>query len=207
MTLSRELESLLPPGGKIRFGELHLARGKDGIFSARHRNDMDAEKLEDIETTADLRELAKFTADGDYRPLKTAPTLRGGWKTECGDAGEFLKRLDAVYPGVFATWIAYDRGELDPVPLRRTLDRQTGMYRRAGTITDQMANQIMRNLCSPDCIRKIAWPIDDDCAVSRITAKPGAIPVVCTEACTLAVSEARRLAKEAYDKINAPEEK
>lgn len=207
MTLSRELESRLPPGGEIRFGELHLARAEDGTFSARHRNDIGVEELDDIGTPADLRELAKFTADGEYRPLKTAPTLRDGWKTECDDAGEFLKRLDAVYPGVFATWIAYQRGELDPVPLRRTLDRQTGMYRRAATITDQMANQIMRELCSPDCIRKITWPIDDGCPVGRITGRPGTIPIVCTEACTLAVDKARRLAKEAYERVNAPEEK
>jgi hypothetical protein len=79
------------------------------------------------------------------------------------------------------------------------------MYRFSGTINDQMANRIMREVCSPGCVRKIAWPIDDQCAVSRIKPNKRFIPSVCTEACTFAVSRARELVKEAYDKANAPE--
>ena len=111
--------------------------------------------------------------------------------------------MDAIYPGVFATWIAYEKGELEPVSLRDTLDRQTGMYKFAGSITDQMANEIMRSTCGKGCIRLIAWPIDNSCPVSRLKAAKNTLPVICTEACTFAVSEARRLAKEAYEKANA----
>jgi len=206
MTLVEELEGLFPPGQELRFGELHLARGDDGSFSARHVDNNGEDMLEKIDSVAALRELAKWDAGGEYRPLKTAPTLRSGWVTECTEAAQFLARLDAIYPAVFATWIAYSREDLKPVSLRKTLERQTGMYRFAGAITDQMANKLMRDLCSKGCVRKIAWPIDDACAVGRLTMRSHRLPVICTEACTFVVSEARRLAKEAYDAANAPAE-
>lgn len=204
MTLAEELESHLPLGTEIRFGELHLIRDGNGQFSARHLDDTGMGNLEPIDSASELRELAKFDAEGEYRPLKTAPTLRSGWVTKCDNAAEFLRRLDAIYPAVFASWVAYAREELAPVPFRKTLDRQTGMYRFSGAITDQMANKIMRDLCAKGCVRKIAWPIDDRCAVGRIPKRSHRIPAICMEACTFAVSEARRLAKEAYDKENAP---
>lgn len=206
MTLSEELEQLLPLGSEIRFGQLHLARSEKGAYSARHISDTGRENLEVISSVPELREMAKYDAEGEYRPLKTAPTLRSGWITECTDAREFLARLDAIYPALFATWIAYSHDDLVPVPLRETLERQTGMYRFAGSITDQMANKIMRDLCAQGCIRKIAWPIDNRCAVGRLPKRSHRIPAICTEACTFAVSEARRLVKEAYDAANAPED-
>ncbi|MEQ1841828.1 MAG: DR2241 family protein [Verrucomicrobiales bacterium] len=205
MTLAEELESYLPPGATLRFGQLQLSRTPEGSFVACHADDRTMlQELEEIDSISGLRDLAKGDVSGEFRPLKTAPTLRSGWKTESSSAKDFLKRLDAIYPGVFATWVAYDRNEHGPTSLRRTLDRQTGMYRFAGTITDQMANRIMRELCSPGCLRKIAWPLNDQCIVSKIKRQPMSIPVICTEACTFAVSRARELAKEAYDRENAP---
>lgn len=205
MTLAEELESYLPPGASLRFGQLQLFRSPEGIFAACHADDRAMhDGLDEIDSVTGLRDLAKYDVYGQFRPLKTAPTLKSGWKTQCVCAREFLKRLDALYPGVFATWIAYERNRHSTTSLRRTLDRQTGMYRFAGTITDPMANRIIRELCSPGCLRKIAWPINDHCPVSRIKREATSIPVICTEACTFAVSRARELAKEAYDRDNAP---
>ncbi|MDF1862940.1 MAG: DR2241 family protein [Verrucomicrobiales bacterium] len=205
MTLAETLESLLPTGTERRFGELQLSRSDSGEFVAFHRNNRGmTEDLREIASHTDLRELAKFDSKEEYRPLKTAPNLKCGWVTRSPDSENFLKKLDAIYPGVFATWVAYDLGEHDPTPLRSTLERQTGMYKFAGSITDQMANEIMRETCGKGCLRQIAWPIDDRCPVSRLTGSPRVIPVICTEACTFAVSEARRLVKEAYEKENAP---
>jgi sirohydrochlorin cobaltochelatase len=204
MTLAETLAFLLPPNTELRFGELYLTRDRGGVFAVRHRDDRKSEDgLEIVENCNDLRELAKFDSEGEYRPLKTAPTLRSGWVTKSDDAAEFLARLDAIYPAVFATWISYEKGELDAISLRDTLNRQTGMYKFAGSITDQMANEIMRSTCAKGCVRLIAWPIENDCPVSRLKAAKGTLPVICTEACTFAVSEARRLAKEAYEKANA----
>lgn len=197
MTLAQELEMLLPPGATRLFGEIQLTRSADGGFEVRHAEDNDtpAESLALLDSPADLREIAKYDACGIYRPLKTAPNLASGWISRCSEASEFLRRIDAIYPSLFATWIRYRCGEHEATSLRKTLDRQSGMYRFTSAISDPAANQIMREICSPGCLRKIAWPINDDAPVSRLKDLPGRIPAICTEACTFVVSAARDLAK------------
>ncbi len=196
MTLSEQLEQALPPGGEMRLGELLLTRDPSGLFEARHIEDaMATLPLLPLDTPAELRELAKYDAAGEYRPLRSAPGLKAGWVTNTDSPAGFLKRLDAIYPGVFATTVAYLNGRIDPVPLRRTLDRQTGMYRFAGTISDEQADQIVEELCSPGCLRTIVWPIDDARPARRVESSAGSLPMVCTEACTFAVNLARQLSK------------
>ncbi len=205
MTLARLLESHLPVGASLHFGQLRLSRSTDGTFEACHVDELkESNELDEIQSIPGLRDLARYDVAGVFRPLKTAPTLKTGWRTRSHSAKDFLNRLDAIYPGVFATWVAYERGEHLPTSLRKTLDRQTGMYRFAGSITDPMAERIQRELCSSGCIRKIAWSLNEKSLVSPIQAEAMTIPVICTEACTFAISRARELAKEAYDKENAP---
>lgn len=205
MSLADTLANQLEHEGRLSFGELILSRNPLGIFSAHHREDAEtATGLETVDSVPALREIAKYDASGEFRPLKTAPGLRSGWRTETSCPREFLRRLDAIYPGLFATWAAYHRGDLEPVPLRGTLGRQTGMYRFAGTITDDMALRLRAELCAPGCLRCIIWPIDASAeGDSRFEAPDGEIPLLCTEACTFAVSRARELAKEAYDQANS----
>ena len=47
----------------------------------------------------DAVELAKFSDDGKYRPLKTAPNLRHGWRLELADLAALQQALDFFYPG------------------------------------------------------------------------------------------------------------
>lgn len=196
MNLTQHLERTLPPGSNVRFGELCLSRCEAGIFSARHCRDLDANApLSALQSARDLRELAKYDDEGNYRPLKSAPGLKAGWETSTACPREFLKRLDAIYPGVFATAVAYFGGTIDAIPLRETLGRQTGMYRSASAITDAQANEIMRGLCSPGCLRIITWPIDPSAPTSRVKARTGEVPLLCVEACTFAVNRARQLAR------------
>jgi sirohydrochlorin cobaltochelatase len=204
MTLSKAIEVYLPTGAEVRFGELLMARSESGVITLCHRNDAGRSTLLEISGIPALREFVKWTDAGAYRPLRTAPTLRGGWIVHCSDVVSLLDHLDAVYPGAIATTLRYLEGSLDPVPLRETLDRQTGMYRFAGTVSNQDANRLMRELCSPGCLRKIAWPIDASSPVARLRSMGNSVPLICTEACTFAVSEARRLAREAYEVGNAP---
>lgn len=201
MSLADELATQLPPGGRLDFGQLRLERRADGAFEARHRDDGTAppDPLDEIDSAHDLRELAKFDAGGTYRPLKTAPTLKPGWRTETSCPREFLKRLDAIYPGAFAAWIAHRRGELPPVALRRTLDRQTGIYRFAGTISDGMARRILEDVCAKGCLRQVIWPLADGSPALPLKVLPGTVPLVCAEACTFVLNRARELAREAFE--------
>ena len=205
MNLADTLSDLLTRESRLHFGELVLTRDSNGRFTACHRDDEGSDTgLEPLASVRELREMAKSDAAGEYRPLKTAPGLKSGWitTTECGR--EFLQRLDAIYPGLFATWVAYERGSLSPVTLRDTLGRQTGMYRFAGSITDEMAQRMTEELCAPGCLRCITWSFDAELPTDRIERKTGTVPLICTEACTFAVSRARELAKEAYDLANPP---
>ncbi len=203
MSLAETLSELLPPGTELAFGELALSRSASGVFRARHTQDRDAGALQPIETVRELRELAKNDAAGEYRPLKTAPGLVGGWTTETDCPREFLKRLDAIYPGVFAAACAHAEGRADAVALRATLDRQTGMYRFAGTISDEDARRVVSEVCAAGCLRHVVWPIGVDEAPSPPPRDPGSIPLICLEACTFAVNKARELAKEAFERSQA----
>ncbi len=206
MNLADSLSSLLSAENRLTFGELVLCLDAGGSYSARHRNDEGraVSDLADLDSVRALREMAKHDEAGEYRPLKTAPGLKSGWHTATDSPREFLQRLDAIYPGLFATWVAYDSGTFPPVPLRDTLGRQTGMYRFAGGITDGMAHRILAELCTPGCLRCITWPIDGTAPLPRVARGAGTLPLLCTEACTFAVSRARELAKEAYDLANPP---
>jgi sirohydrochlorin cobaltochelatase len=200
MSLADELDRLLPRGTRLTFGELALSRCEEGAFEARPLADVARSGgLAEVSTVRELRDLAKYDAEGSYRPLKTAPGLVSGWRTVTSSPAEFLKRLDAVYPGLFATWISYQRGETLPVALRQTLNRQTGMYRFAGTITPEMGAEIKRDLCGAGCLRHVTWPIEEGDAPCPPEVPSEALPLLCTEACTFAVSRARELAKAAHD--------
>lgn len=193
--LADKLESILRKGDRLRMGEIVLSRPDAGCFRLCHHDDSDVSgDLALFPTPEKLREFAKTDAIGAYRPLKTAPTLRPGWVAEASSAEEMIEFVDAVYPGAFATWVAYHAGTLDPVALRTTLERQSGMHAKARNITDQQVNQIMRQLCAKNCLRTIAWPIDDRCPCSKLPLLPGKITLTCTEACTFAVSMATELA-------------
>ncbi len=206
MTLSQELLTILPERTRLSFGQLLVSRSPAGLFAARHRDDADEleASLEAAESPSDLREIAKYDASGEYRPLRTAPTLRRGWRTSTPSETDFLARLDAIYPGAFATWVAWRRGALDPVPLRVTLERQTGMYRLAGSIDDNDARRIPHELCAPGCLRRVLWPIDASgetpVTVNEVS-DSATLPLICCEACTFVVSHARQLAKEARESL------
>ncbi len=91
-------------------------------------------------------EIAKYNDAGNYRPLKTAPNLRHGWRMELGTQEELKRALDHFYPGRVAIFVAWQRGQLRTTPLRETLDRQSGMYRIAAKISDAQIDDLVARL-------------------------------------------------------------
>ena len=96
--------------------------------------------------------------------------------------------------------------------LREKLGRQTGMYRYAGSISDEGAQKLIQKVCGPahNCAKKILWKLDpetplDDSEASRFNGIPvnvpeqKAIPLVCREACNHFVAECRKAAKAEFD--------
>ena len=164
-------------------------------------------------------ELALYDDAGAYRPLKTAPNLRHGWRMALADARQVRLALDLFYPGRLGAWRLFEAGRLRVTSLRETLGRQTGMYRVTGKLTDEQADTLVGRFCRSDggCLRTILWKRNPEGAVPSTGLPPekfdpahdqtgqaegsgdGFAPLLCQEACNLLVAEARAVVKGAKE--------
>lgn len=210
-------------GGDFCIGEVRVTRREDGTLLACHRDDCARPNLESFSGAERAIEIAKFDDAGKYRPLKTAPTLRHGWSLEIVDATQLRRALDYFYPGRLAILEVFERRNVTATPLRETLDRQSGMYRAAASITDKQVDELVGNFCRSDggCLRTILWKrdargtepstrlprekfdpaADQFAAVAKEPRSPTAatVPLLCQEACALLVEAARKVVKEGRD--------
>lgn len=193
------------------FGQISIAEEKNEAFSLTHRDDAARSDLAVYAHADDAAEIARFDDSGKYRPLKTAPNLRHGWKIVVGELADLRLALDFFYPGRLAAFFAWENGILKTTALRQTLARQTGMYRSAATIRDDEANALVGNFCRSDggCLRTILWKRDEngtiastqlpaqkfDPAFDQTGCGRPVIPLLCQEACNLVVAEARKVVK------------
>lgn len=157
----------------------------------------------------DARDLSTHADDGSYRFVKAQTNLRRGWVMILRSAEELRMALDHYYPASVGLHAAAQEGWLEIEDLRDKLNRQTGMYRFARTISDAGAQKLVREVCGPahQCARKILWKIDSQTPLeaSEASEYPGfpqgaspdqTIPLLCREACNHFVAECRRVAKE-----------
>ena len=193
-------------------GQVSIAKNAGGDFVLAHREDASRNDLLQYWRTEDAGEIVRFDDAGNYRPLKTAPNLRHGWRLVLPDVAALRITLDLFYPGRLAAFLAWEQSALITTPLRATLERQTGMYRASAKISDDAANTLVGNFCRSDggCLRTILWNRDEKGAVAstRLPSEKfdprfdqtglGApvIPLLCQEACNLLVAEARKTVRE-----------
>ena len=144
----------------VLFGEV-LIRRVAHRFDLRHvadRNVGDA-LLEQLAVSG-LRALAQFTAEGVFRPLKSAPNLRRGWHVSAADEGALETALNHLYPGAIADWFA---ARSNPPPItsyREFTARQTGMYRITTLLDDIIAGAAIRACCHADfCLKRRLWSV------------------------------------------------
>lgn len=190
-------------------GQIAIECRNDGSFTLAHRDDMARSDLTSDCRPEEAAELARFDDAGNYRPLKTAPNLRHGWRLTLENLVELRTALDLFYPGRLAAFFAFEKHELVATPFRKTLGRQTGMYRIAAQIDDPAADELIGNFCRSDggCLRSILWRRDDTGAAAStrlptekfdpLHDQTGAgrpvVPLLCQEACNLLVAEARKV--------------
>jgi sirohydrochlorin cobaltochelatase len=204
------------------FGQILVQEIKTGRFVLLHRDDETLDQLQIFRSAEDAIDIAKHDDAGNYRPLKTAPNLRHGWRLELDTLEELRRALDYFYPGRLAVFAASKRGKLQTTPLRETLERQSGMYRVAARISDSQINDLVGDFCRSDggCLRTILWKRDQLGAVSSTklpkekfdpacdqatalnqpgspppatAAAPDTIPLLCQEACNLLIAECRKV--------------
>ena len=195
--MSRDVEKALADwlaGGGERIGEIVIARVPEG-WELRHAEDARRTDLTPHTQPEAARHLANLDAAGNFRPLKTAPTLVRGWRLVLGDIAAVRRALDFFYPAMTGVWLSHTRGELVPIVLRETLGRQTGMYRVTQKLTDPQARALIDGVCA-GCLKHRLWEI--------ATANPtgpafptNSLPLLCHEACNLLVAKAREVVKKA----------
>ena len=203
-----ELARLISAGYNA-LGELEFAESSTGyrLYHWADRKSLRQARVYDSPT--DAREIAKYDSSGAYRPLKGAPNLPRGWVLELPSIDDLKRALDFFYPGAVATWLAFREGNAQPVCLRQTLNRQTGMYRVTRKLSDDQAQSLVKEACRSDgrCLRTILWGIDTDHpadflpaskadpSVDQTGQKRTALPFLCLEACNLLVAAARTTVK------------
>jgi sirohydrochlorin cobaltochelatase len=201
---TEDLERWLRAGGR-RVGQVLVSPLDDG-WELRHADDAGRDGLDTFAAWEDARALANLDDRGSYRPLKTAPNLRRGWRLVLRDAESVRLALDYFHPAMLGVWLAHRCGELKPVDLRETLARQTGMYRITQKLTDEQARRLVGQQCRCDtgCIKIILWKISPGNQVTTLPAgkfQPDAtpleaMPLLCHEACNILVAAARKVVKE-----------
>ena len=146
------------------FGQILITRREGTGFVLFHRDDASLNQLQTYRDAENAIEIAKSDDTGNYRPLKTAPNLRHGWRLELATVEELRRALDYFYPSRLAVFAAWKSGCLKTTALRETLDRQSGMYRVAAKISDPQIDDLVANFCRSDsgCLRTILWKRDRD---------------------------------------------
>src|SRR5262245_25577700 len=147
---------------RFSFGQILVQKREGAGFVVSHRDDESLDQLQTYREAEDASEIAKYDDAGNYRPLKTAPNLRHGWRLELPTVEELRRALDYFYPGRLAVFAAWESAYLKTTALRETLDRQSGMYRVAAKISDQQINDLVADFCRSDtgCLRTILWKRD-----------------------------------------------
>jgi len=190
-------------GGGREMGELHIEPVAGG-FVLYHLDDAERGDFVEYVGVEAARELAHFDVVGKFRPLKTAPNLRRGWKLRLTSLAELRAALDYFYPAMLGIWLGHQRGRLTSVPLRDTLARQTGMYAVTRKITDEQAQTMIAGFCRTDggCLKRILWKIAPEVPVTSLPAEKflpeapaNTLPLLCHEACNLLVAKAREVVK------------
>jgi sirohydrochlorin cobaltochelatase len=153
---------------RFYFGQILVTKRTRAGFVLSHRDDASRDQLQTYQGAEDAIEIAKYEDGGNYRPLKTAPNLRHGWRLELVTVEELRCALDYFYPGRLAVFGAWKSGYLKTTVLRGTLDRQSGMYRVAAKISDAQINDSVANFCRSDggCLRTILWKRDRNGAIA-----------------------------------------
>ena len=199
------------------FGQILVQKTPTSRFVLSHRDDETLDTLKSFRSAENAIDIAKYDDAGNYRPLKTAPDLRHGWRLELDSVEELRCALDYFYPGRLAAFGAWKSNKLETTSLRKTLDRQSGMYRVAAKISDSQINDLVADFCRSDggCLRTILWKRDRQGGIASTklpkekfdpacdqtalnppgSTPPATVPLLCQEGCNLLVAECRKIVK------------
>jgi 4Fe-4S binding protein/cobalt chelatase family protein len=175
-------------GGELIFAQVLIRRSGAG-YELRHAADADlaADALRLIKLP-EARALAQFTAAGEFRPLKSAPTLQRGWRLIAAGNAELEFALNQLYPGSVADWHAARSANPPVTNYRDYTGRQTGMYRITTMLNDAQAAEVIRCVCdAKNCLKRRLWTVAG--LATDVAALKSLIP--CLEPCAVLMESAR----------------
>jgi hypothetical protein len=188
---------------EIVFGQIVVRRVGSG-FELRHQSDRAAapETLATLMGT-ELRAWAQSAAGGAFRPLKSAPNLRAGWRAVAADGTALDLLLHYLYPGAVADWFAAQSPHPPVVSYRQFTARQTGMYRITTMLPDAIAGAAIRACCHADfCLKRRLWSVEG--LAPDHAQQKSEIP--CLEPCALMLEFARKVARLEQNAAPPPQE-
>lgn len=174
---------------ELSVGQALVRRMHPG-YELRHAEDRTAgdTELRTI-TLQDVRQLSQFTNTNSFRPLKSAPTLRTGWRLHVVNDGDLEVALNHLYPNAIADWYAVRTGKPPVTNYREFTNRQTGMYRITTMLTDAQATQVIQACCGRKfCLKRRLWTVRGLAPDSL--AEKTLIP--CLEPCAILLEFARK---------------
>jgi hypothetical protein len=177
---------------EIVFGQAVVRRLERG-FELRHLHDHAAapEKLAEL-NGIELRNWAQTAAGGAFRPLKSAPNLRAGWRALAADPAALDLVLHYLYPGALADWFAAQSPHPSITSYRQFTARQTGMYRITTMLSDPIAGAAILACCHGDfCLKRRLWSVEG--LEPDPAGQKSIIP--CLEPCALMLEFARKVAR------------
>lgn len=138
-----------------------LVQASGDNYQVRHRADeqLATDKLQLVPREG-LRSLASRTQQGAFRPLRSAPDLAQGWRTELKGMAQLEQALNDLYPGSVADWFATQQSTVPVTHYPDFTNRQTGMYRITQKLSDEQAQAVIRATChSRFCLKQRLWTI------------------------------------------------
>ncbi|SIR00259.1 sirohydrochlorin cobaltochelatase [Haladaptatus litoreus] len=170
---------------------IRLTDNGEREYEIRHVEDRerDTSALDIYRDPTAIRDLSRFTDDGDYRPLRTAPTLPTGWSFETANPDELYRVVDWVYPATVANWSKEREGNLDVTHFEETAERQTGIYANIENLDRKaLENAVVACCADSQCCKRREWDAAENDEV-EVPRGDGEFP--CREPCSLFVAAAR----------------
>ncbi|WP_119067451.1 DR2241 family protein [Rubrobacter indicoceani] len=173
------------------FGEVKVLGGPDGSFTVHHREEGPESDLEVSTDPRAARLIARLTDAGDYRPLKSSPNLRRGWRLDLSGNAALLEAMNGLYPAAVAHWHLEREGRLEITSFRENAGRQSGIYERIKHLSDEAVQNAARACCEDSvCLKRTLWDVDE---ATPLAARRGAGEIPCPEPCSVFVAFARKV--------------
>lgn len=180
----------------FELGELRVEPVADGWEIRGPRSERDSPGCRIAATdTETLRRHVQCDDAGHYRPLTGSRSLPSGWHAMATDDSALRTALDVVYPLAAHHIGQATAGTLRVVGLDAVLERQSGRYASAATLSKTGRSLATEVICG-QCVRKPSWAGAQAAIGDRGKAStPIAGTIPCPEPCSIMVSFCREAAE------------